>query len=88
MDARKLVDHNYGVWVKQYSEAWKKQIDQLREKFGNTIEDVLFPVQDPTDIPVVFVNKNQIIEVLKYLKETPGFEYNFLTDYTASERAA
>lgn len=84
-DVRNLGPTNYGDWLGKYGEAWKTQVEQLRRKFPDAIEEVMMPVDHPTDIPVVFVKKEQLPEVLRFMKSEPGFEYDFLTDYTATD---
>ncbi len=85
MDVRKPISTNGGDWITKFGESWKKQILTLKEKFGNQIEEVRMPVDYPTDVPIVYVAKGSIVEVLKYLKEEPGFEYGFLADITATD---
>lgn len=75
----------YGDWLNQFGEGWRSQIQVLKEKFQSSIEDVWFPGEHAVDVPVIFVKKSSILEVLAFVKKEPGFEYNFLTDYTATD---
>ena len=85
MDIRHPIPANGGEWVQKFGEIWKSQIDELKKVFGSAIEDVKMPQQDATDVPVIYVRREQIIAVLKFLKSTEGFEYGFLADITATD---
>jgi NADH-quinone oxidoreductase subunit C len=56
-------------------------IAALREKFGSAIERHQVSCGDT----IVFVSRERAHEVLAWLKETPGQEFNYLTDVTAVE---
>lgn len=56
-------------------------IAALREKFGTAIERHQVSCGDT----IVFVSRERAHEVLAWLKETPGQEFNYLTDVTAVE---
>lgn len=86
-DIRNPVSTNGGDWIAKYGEAWKSQGEQLKQKFGASIEKVLMPQEYPTDVPIVFVGKEQLVEVLNYLKTQAGFEYGFLSDITATDES-
>lgn len=88
MDVRHPIPTNGGNWITKFGEAWATQTAQLKEKFGNVIEEVRMPPAYPTDVPIVYVKKDSIIEVLRFLKEQPGFEYGFLADITATDEQA
>lgn len=85
MDIRKPIATNYGDWVAKFGDAWKRQTDKLVEKFKGVIEEVRLPPVHPTDVPIVYVKKESIVEVIRFLKEETGFEYNFLADITATD---
>jgi NADH-quinone oxidoreductase subunit C len=85
MDIRTPISTHGGDWLAKFGESWKKQTDQLREKFGQQIVEVRMLPEYPTDVPIVYVDKESIVEVLKFLKEEPGFEYGFLADITATD---
>src|SRR4051794_27795537 len=85
MDIRQPIATNGGDWLKKFGDAWKTQVTQLQEKFGNAIEEVKLPLDYPTDVPIIYVKKEAIVEVLRLLKEAPGFEYGFLADITATD---
>jgi NADH-quinone oxidoreductase subunit C len=88
MDVRQPIPNNGGDWVTKFGDTWKKQVDQFRNKFAETLVEVQMPPNDCTDVPILYVKKEAIVEVLVYLKETPGFEYNFLSDITATDEEA
>ncbi|MFZ9595171.1 MAG: NADH-quinone oxidoreductase subunit C [Bdellovibrionia bacterium] len=85
MDIRQPIPTNGGDWLSKFGEIWKKQVEQLREKLASSIEEVRMPPDYPTDVPVIYAKKEAIVSVLRYLKETPGFEYTFLADITATD---
>lgn len=86
-DIRSQVPTNYGNLYGQFIESWKKQVDLVSEKFKDCIEEVRMPVVYPTDVPILIVKKHAIVEVIRYLKEEPGFEYQFLADLTATDES-
>lgn len=88
MDIRKPIPTNGGDWLSRFGETWKAQVQQLQEKFGGAIEEVRLPPSYPTDVPILYVRKEKIVEVLQFLKSEAGFEYNFLSDITATDEEA
>jgi NADH-quinone oxidoreductase subunit C len=84
-DVRNAVPTIYGDWLAQFGETWKAQLAQLKQKFGGVIEETRFPGEHPTDVPIVHVKKDSIVDVLRFLKTEPGFEYAFLADLTATD---
>jgi NADH-quinone oxidoreductase subunit C len=82
-DVRTLVPTIYGDWITRFGEAWKAQAARLKERFSDAIEEVRMPGESPTDVPIVYVRRDKVIEVLRFLKEEPEFEYSFLADITA-----
>ncbi|MCM0604834.1 MAG: NADH-quinone oxidoreductase subunit C [Xanthomonadaceae bacterium] len=87
-DVRTPIPSNGGDWLPKFGGLWKSQIEILKDKFSASIEEVMFPGDDPTDVPVVYVKKDSIIEVLKFVKDEAQFQYNFLADYTAIDEEA
>jgi len=85
MDINTPVATIYGDLHEKQIERWKTQVSGLRERFGEKIEEVLFPREYPTDTPIVFVRADAICEVLEFLKNTPEFEYGYLSDLTATD---
>lgn len=85
MDVRQPISTNGGDWLTKFGESWKSQVTQLKEKFGNRVLEILMPTDYPTDVPILFVKKEALIEILQYLKAEPGFAYNFLSDITATD---
>lgn len=85
MDIRTPIRTNGGQWLTQFGESWKAQVAKLKEKFGDAIEDVRMPSEYPTDVPIVYVKKEAIPAVLAWVKNEPGFDYNFLADITATD---
>ena len=84
-DVRKLVSTNYGDWLSQWGSDWKTQVASLREKFGAAIEEVRMPTDYPTDVPIIYVQKEKIVEVLSFMKLDSAFDYSFLADLTATD---
>lgn len=85
MDIRTSLPTNGGAWLSQFGDLWKHQVQELSAKFGSKIEIVQFPLEFPVDVPVVFVAKDAIVEVLQYMKTAPSMEYHFLADVTATD---
>jgi NADH-quinone oxidoreductase subunit C len=56
-------------------------VDALRRQFGSTIGRALVSCGDT----IVYVDAGRVAEVLRWLKETPGQQYNYLVDVTAVE---
>lgn len=56
-------------------------VEALRRQFGPTIGRALVSCGDT----IVYVDAGRVREVLGWLKETPGQEYNYLVDVTAVE---
>ena len=85
MDVRHPISTNGGDWLVKFGDAWKKQVEQVKAKFGQSIEEVRMPPEAFTDVPILYVQKDSIVPLLKYLKEEPDFEYGFLSDITATD---
>lgn len=85
MDIRTPIPTNYGDWPTRFGDAWKSQVEKLRGHFGAAIEEVRMPIDYPTDVPIVYVQKDQLVPVMQYLKNEVGFEYDFLADLTATD---
>ncbi len=88
MDIRTPIPTNYGDWITKWGETWKSQVATLQQKFGDRIEEVRMPPDYPTDVPIVYVKKEAIIDVLSFMKTDPSFDYNFLSDITATDEEA
>jgi NADH-quinone oxidoreductase subunit C len=56
-------------------------VDQLRAQFGDSIEDAHVSCGDT----YVYVDAVRAYEILKWLKETPGQNFDYLVDVTAVE---
>ncbi|MEK7399864.1 MAG: NADH-quinone oxidoreductase subunit C [Candidatus Poribacteria bacterium] len=85
MDIRKQVLTNYGDWFTRFGDIWKTQLLQLGQRFVTEIELIRTPPVDATDVPIIFVKKNALLSILLFLKEEPGFCYDFLSDITATD---
>ena len=84
MDIRTPIPTNYGSLPTQFAELWKEQIEKLQQRFGSAvIEEVWMPGREATDIPVIFLNKSHVVEVLAWAKTELG--YDFLADITATD---
>jgi NADH-quinone oxidoreductase subunit C len=84
-DIRNPISTNGGDWLQKWGELWKTQTAALQQKFGAVIEEIRMPVEYPTDVPIVYVKKESIIEILKFLKADSAFQYDFLADITATD---
>lgn len=85
MDILTKVPTNYGGWNEQFGAQWSDQVQKLKAKFGSSIQDVKMPGVDLVEVPVVYVAKDAVIEVLRFLKLEPEFMYGFLADLTATD---
>ncbi len=88
MDIRHPIPTNGGEWVTQFGEIWRGQVADLKKTFDGAIEEVKMPQADATDVPIIYVKRDRLVEVLKFLKETDGFEYGFLADITATDESS
>ncbi len=57
-------------------------VDALRATFGNAIGRALVACDGET---VVYVHRDRLRDVLRWLRDTPGEEYDYLVDLTAVE---
>ncbi|MEO5970361.1 MAG: NADH-quinone oxidoreductase subunit C [Bdellovibrionia bacterium] len=85
MDVRQPIPNNGGDWITKFGDTWKKQVAQLQDKFAGVIEEVRMPPDYCTDVPIIYVKKDAILQVLVFLKDTSGFSYDFLADITATD---
>ena len=85
MDIRTPIPTNYGGQLKQFGDVWKSQVAQLQSKFGGAIEEVRMPMDYPTDVPIVYVNKESIIPILEFIRTDAAFDYGYLSDITATD---
>ncbi len=85
MNINNAIPTNGGDWIAKFGDAWKKQVETAKAKFGAAIEETRFPREQATDVPILYVKKESVVEVLAFLKNEPGFEYNFLSDITATD---
>ncbi len=84
-DIRTPIATNGGDWIRKFGETWKSQIERLKIQFGDAIENIQMPDQYPTDVPIIYVKKERVTNVLSFLKTSPEMEYTFLADLTASD---
>lgn len=81
MDIRKPIPTIYGYFHEKYGQNWVDQINKLKDLFGESIEQVLMPVEQSVDMPTIFIKKEKAHEFLEELKK--NINYSFLTDLTA-----
>lgn len=77
------IPSNGGDWLPRFGEQWRQQVQSLKQKFGISIECIEMPGFDRTDVPIVYVHRSEILDLLKFLKSE--FNYNFLADLTATD---
>lgn len=58
----------------------KEKIEKIKARYGTAILEV---VTENTDVPILFVDKKEIISFLQSIRTEDGLEYNFLSDLTA-----
>ena len=85
MDIRKPISTNGGDWFAKFGELWKTQVAGLKEKFGPQILEVRMPMDYPTDVPIIYVKNDAVVDLLQFLKSEVGYEYAFLSDLTATD---
>lgn len=85
MDISRGVATNHGDWLAKFGETWKDQITSLKQRYGSAIEEVRMPPDYPTDVPILYVKKETLIDILRFVKSEDGFEYGFLSDLTATD---
>ncbi len=57
---------------------YEKITEKLTSKFGSDI----YQIEEPYNMLTVMVNRDKIIEIVRYLKEDPELAFGFLTDLT------
>lgn len=85
MDIRTPIPNNGSETSAKFAETWKSQVAAVKARFGGVIEEARMPVEYPTDMPIIYVKKEQIIDVLRFLKTDAAMDYNFLSDITATD---
>lgn len=85
MNVQKKVSINYGSWQEKFGTLWQAQIQNLQEKFGKAIVQIQHPATHMTDIPIIIIERSHWVQVLTYVKSAENFNYDFLTDYTATD---
>jgi NADH-quinone oxidoreductase subunit C len=85
MDIRTPVPTIYGNWITKFGAIWKEQASKLSQAFGDKIEQILMPGENATDMPIIYVRKDAMVDVLRFMKSEAGFEYEFLSDITATD---
>jgi len=58
----------------------KEKLDRFKARFAGLIQET---VTEKTDVPIFFVSKEKLLELLSAIRSEEGFEYNFLADLTA-----
>lgn len=88
MDVTTSVPTNQGWFQEKWGPTWKDQVEKFTAQFGPICEEVRMPGAYPTDVPILYVKKDSIVEALRFLKTQPGFEYDFLSDLTATDEVS
>jgi NADH/F420H2 dehydrogenase subunit C len=84
-DVRTNVPTNCGYFVEKFGELWTRQIEILKERFGASITEVRMPGVALTDVPIVYVERTKIVEVMTFVKKDDRLAYDFLADLTATD---
>lgn len=87
MDIQTKIKSNHGNYQERFGAIWDSQIAKIQEKFSSAIEEVWMPQTHKTDVPVLFIRPDEIVSVLRYLKDDSDTAYEFLSDITASDEA-
>ncbi len=64
------------------ADAWEAQLPEIKKIAHEKID---LPGSAPVDMPTIYVKKSALLDTLNYLKNTPGLEYHFLSDLTATD---
>lgn len=76
---------NGGGRRQKHAPVWARQVAALQSRFGAAIEEVRMPESYPTDVPIVYVAKSQLLAVLEFLKTDQECPYSYLSDITATD---
>ena len=85
MDIKTPIPSNGGDWLSKFGDAWKAQIAAVKAKFGVAIEEVRMPGEYPTEVPIIYVKKDAVVGLLRFLKTDTQCDYQFLSDLTATD---
>jgi NADH-quinone oxidoreductase subunit C len=85
MNILKPVASVYGNLASEFEEIWSNQISEFKKKFKPGVIEVLTRKFYPTDVPILIIKKEIMVEALAFLKNEPGFSYSFLADFTATD---
>ncbi|MFH1287316.1 MAG: NADH-quinone oxidoreductase subunit C [bacterium] len=55
-------------------------IEKIKERFANIVQGVYTTTDKQL---IIVIDKKSIVDVCKFLKETPEFDFSFMTDLTA-----
>lgn len=58
----------------------QEQVEKIKSQFSDAVIDVEY---DRAQCPVIWVKRESNVTLLRYLKQTDGFEYLFMADLTA-----
>jgi NADH-quinone oxidoreductase subunit C len=83
-DIRTPISYN-GDMLALFGETWKSQVAAVQAKFGTAIEEIRMPGDYPTDMPIIYIKKDSIVPLLQFLKNDSQFDYQFLSDLTATD---
>jgi NADH/F420H2 dehydrogenase subunit C len=82
MNIHTKVATNNGSFADKHNDLWLKQIEILKSKFELIVQ---MPANYPTDVPILYIPKSQILTLLEELKSGSQFQYDFLSDITATD---
>lgn len=85
-DIRTPIPTIHGDWWDRYLPIWKEHAEKVRARFPTAMIETRFPPEFPTDVAIFFVDKEQIAEVLEFLRTE--LEYDFLADLTSTDEGA
>lgn len=61
----------------------RKMLEQLKEIISQKFESELLDSHDGKDMPVLICQKDNIFDLLKFLRDHSDYQFNLLTDITA-----
>lgn len=86
-DVRTPVATVYGGDFERFDALWTTQLAALQSKFGAAIVEMRRAPAWPTDVPIIYVAPERVVEVLQFAKSDPAFQYEFLSDLTATDES-
>jgi NADH/F420H2 dehydrogenase subunit C len=69
----------------KHLDVWSAQLSVLKQKVGEGILEIQMPEDFNIEVPILFIKKESLLDVLTLLKNGVDFKYDFLSDLTATD---